>query len=150
MAAVAVNASAAAFAAADGSATVVAVVVMAVFDAVDPLPSPNSPVAKVLPSAVPFSPAFLPAKPFAEVAAFAAAPVDSACAGTPWPFANAASAACSASCSDFGSVAVVFLPGVPPVVVSVAVVVPGSAIAAAVKAVAGSAVAGVAALFASA
>ena len=147
-AAVALSASAAAFAAVEGSAIVVAAVVNAVLLAFDPLPSPNKPAASVLPSAVPLSPLLASApKPFAAVAAFAAAPLASACCGTtPWPLASAASAACKASCADFESVALVFLPVVVPVVGSVPV--PGSVVAASVSAVAGSAVVGSVALFA--
>lgn len=147
-AAVAVSASAATFAVADGSATVVAAAVSAVLPAFDPLPLPNKPAASVLPSADPSNPLLVPApKPFAAVAAFAAAPLARTCAGTtPWPLASAASAACKASCADFESAALAFLPVAPSVVVSVSV--PGCAVAASVSAVAGSAVAGSVALFA--
>lgn len=144
-AAVAPSASAAAFAAADGSATVVAAVVDVVLPAPDPLPLPNKPAAKVLPSADSVSPLLAPAPKLPAGVAFAAAPLASACAGTTaWPLASAASAACRASCADLESVAEVFLPVAPSVVGSV----PACVVAASVSAAAGSVLAGSAALFA--
>ncbi len=139
--------SAAALAAAEGSAVVAAV--SAVFDALDPLPSPNNPVASVLPSVVPFKPPFAPAVPPAIIAAPAAAPLANACCGTtPWPLASAAKAACKASSVAFESVALVFLPGVPLVVPSVTA--PAKVSGRSAAAVVGSGTVGVVAAFASA